>query len=483
MVSEDGKSRLTIYGQVDSRDGYDRNDDGFTELAERDMTSVGMNLRQFVGDNADFTLGYTHVNESRRGGDQLDQPVIEAEVAEAIDSIRDAVSASWSHAVNDKFDYRLTTAFSYTDRDTYYGAGQDPNAFGSSQNPLAVVDSQFNHYLGKHTVTWGGQYTWENLTDSQPGYNLSTDVDYDAAGIYLQDDWQIVEPLSLVIGGRAEYHSELNDPVLSPRLAAKWSPVDDLNVRASYAHGFRAPQIFSEDLHITIVGGDPSRIVNDPDLTEETSDSFTLGAEWTPEIGSGFGLFEVTGFYTLLEDKFAERFIGNDGTADIYERYNASDATIYGVEFNLGYQKVDKYEVRLGWVFQQSEYDEPEGDFGSTNFEYTPDSYGVLTGTYNAPWDLLLFVGGKFTGPMEVPHYAGWIPADTLETTDAFMAWDASVAKTFGLNGRDLTLTLGVKNIFDEYQDDLDEGPDRDPGYTYGPRLPRTVYASAKYEF
>ena len=483
VVSEDGKSRMTIYGQVDSRDGYDRNGDGFTEIAERDMTSVGANLRQFVGDNADFTLGYTHVDESRRGGDNLDKPEFQAEVAEAIDSTRDAVSGTWSHGVNDKFDYRLTAAFSYTDRDTYYGAGMDPNAYGSSQNPLALIDSQFNHYLGKHTVTWGGQYSWENLTDSQPGYNLSTDVDYDNFGLYLQDDWQIVEPVSLVIGGRVDKHSELDDPVFSPRVAAMWAPAEDLNIRASYAHGFRAPQIFSEDLHIAIVGGDPSRIENADDLEEETSDSFTLGAEWTPAIGSGFGLFEVTGFYTMLDGKFAEEFIGNDGTFDIYERYNASDASIYGVEFNLGYQKADKYEVRLGWVFQQSEYDESEGDFGSSNFEYTPDSYGVLSGTYNAPWDLLLFVGGKFTGPMEVPHYAGWIADDTLEDTDAFMSWDASVAKTFGFNGRDLTLTLGVKNIFDEFQDDLDEGADRDPGYIYGPRAPRTVYASAKYAF
>jgi outer membrane receptor for ferrienterochelin and colicins len=37
-------------------------------------------------------------------------------------------------------------------------------------------------------------------------------------------------------------------------------------------------------------------------------------------------------------------------------------------------------------------------------------------------------------------------------------------------------ITLGFKNIFDVYQEDLDEGPDRDPAYVYGPAMPRTLF-------
>ncbi|AKJ65230.1 hypothetical protein [Kiritimatiella glycovorans] len=36
---------------------------------------------------------------------------------------------------------------------------------------------------------------------------------------------------------------------------------------------------------------------------------------------------------------------------------------------------------------------------------------------------------------------------------------------------------------FDEFQDDLDQGPNRDSGYVYGPRLPRTVYLTANVAF
>ena len=40
------------------------------------------------------------------------------------------------------FDYRVTLAYAHTERDTYYGAGMDPDAYGSTENPLSVFDSQ-----------------------------------------------------------------------------------------------------------------------------------------------------------------------------------------------------------------------------------------------------------------------------------------------------------------------------------------------------
>ena len=43
------------------------------------------------------------------------------------------------------------------------------------------------------------------------------------------------------------------------------------------------------------------------------------------------------------------------------------------------------------------------------------------------------------------------------------------------------TFKLGVKNLTDEYQNDLDRGIDRDAGYVYGPAVPRMVYASIEF--
>lgn len=44
-------------------------------------------------------------------------------------------------------------------------------------------------------------------------------------------------------------------------------------------------------------------------------------------------------------------------------------------------------------------------------------------------------------------------------------------------NRVNLTVTAGVSNIFNSYQNDFDRGSRRDSGYIYGPALPRRVTA------
>ena len=360
----------------------------------------------------------------------------------------------------------------------------DPNAYGSSKNPVYVMDSQFNHYFSAHTLTWGGQFSVEDLEDEQPAYDRFTDEEYSNAGLYVQDDWALTDTLSFIPGARVDKHSEIDDAILSPRVALKWSPKEALSVRTSYATGFRAPQVFDEDLHITQVGGEGQVIRNADGLKEESSNSYTLGAEWTPQVGPGYALAEVTGFYTSLDDAFFLDEQDDPGTPDQeLVRINRGGARVYGAEFNTGYQINESFEVLVGYVHQDSQFDDPDDDFGTRAFFRTPDDYGVLKITLKDPNLVDVFVGAKYTGDMLAPHYAGSIPDDRLESTSSFLTWDVSVSRKFSVGKNKLTVLAGVKNLTDEYQGDLDRGPDRDAGDVYGPRFPRTFYASMKYLF
>lgn len=40
---------------------------------------------------------------------------------------------------------------------------------------------------------------------------------------------------------------------------------------------------------------------------------------------------------------------------------------------------------------------------------------------------------------------------------------------------------MGIRNIFNSYQNDFDVSEFRDPAYIYGPSLPRTVTFSIKF--
>ena len=85
---------------------------------------------------------------------------------------------------------------------------------------------------------------------------------------------------------------------------------------------------------------------------------------------------------------------------------------------------------------------------------------------------------------MLAPHYAGFIPEDRLERTPFFLTLDANASHTFELGGeRQIVLTVGLRNLTDEYQQDLDRGPLRDPSYVVGPRPPRSLCAAVDLRF
>ena len=121
--------------------------------------------------------------------------------------------------------------------------------------------------------------------------------------------------------------------------------------------------------------------------------------------------------------------------------------------------------------------------------ERTPDLYAYLTGIYTPVKRLLLTVTGIFTGPMLVYHHASDDDGSKHSgeghiqkvITDSFfdLSLKAAYSIPFG-ESTELELSIGVQNILDSYQRDLDSGSERDAAYIYGPSLPRTLVFGAK---
>lgn len=485
-VSADRRTFVTAFGQVDRVSPVDVNGDGFTEVSRRRMHATGVRVNRYELDGrAKLTLDGTHVQEHRRGGDALRLPPHEALIAEAIDSRRLALSGTWFHSVSRRFDYRITGSSADADRDSYYGTGRDPNAYGASGSRVSVVDSQLNHYLGRHTISWGAQGTVETLADSQPAYGRTTDATYTNAGVFVQDDWSFAPRWQLLLGLRGDRHSALSRPVLSPRVAVMHSPVPALDIRVSAARGFRAPQVFDEDLHLSSVAGNIRIISLDPQLREERSASFMAGFEWKPQAGPGQALLEINGFQTTLSDLFHVQEADDPATPLAeFMKVNFGRAQVYGIELNAGWGIGDTFVLQGGIVVQRARFAEPEPDFGSRDFFRTPRRYSNLTLTWQAPRAAELFLAVRHTGSMLAPHYAGFVAEDRLERTPAFAVLDVGVARTFRVGtGPRLTLGLFGRNLTDAYQPDLDRGPLRDSAYVYGPRFPRGVGATLRMEY
>jgi len=484
-VSRDRETFATGFVQSDGVRPLDVDGDGFTEVSRRRLDAVGGRFNRYALSNrAKLTFEATRFSEERRGGDLLRLPPDQANIAEWVGTRRTAVGATWFHAPNPRIDYRVTAAGADTTRDSYYGAGQDPNAFGDTQSRLLVVDSQVNQYAGRHTVSWGVQVSAEDLLDRQPAYGRLTDVSYSNAAFFLQDEWAFARGWSVLYGARADRHTAVNRPITSPRVALMYSPGEALDLRASVAGGFRAPQVFDEDLHLRAVGGEMVRIDLSPDLREETSTNSMIGAEWKPALWRGQALLEANAFSTSLHDLFHVSEVSAPGSeARTFLKQNLGRAHVYGVELNAGWGQGDTFVLQGGVVVQRARFAEPEPEFGSRDFFRTPDVYGNLMVTWRHARYGEWFAGLRYTGPMKAPHYAGHIDEDRLETTPSFVTLDANVSWPLAAARPRLVLTVGGRNLTNAYQQDLDRGPLRDASYVYGPRFPRSLIMGLRVEY
>jgi outer membrane receptor for ferrienterochelin and colicins len=476
---------ITGFAQLDRLSPRDVDDDGFTDVSRRHLGAAGLRAnRLFASGRARLTLDYSLIHEDRRGGDQLHLPPHEATIAEAIDSERHALSAGWSHGPSARFDYRFTLAGASTDRHSYYGAGRDPNAYGETSSTLALADAQFNHYLGPHILSWGGQLSRDRMIDRQPAYGRQLDLSFTSRGLFLQDDWTIRRGWQLLSGVRADWHSALSTAVVSPRVALMITPIDPLDIRVSIARGFRAPQVFDEDLHLSSVAGQVRLIHVDPGLREERATGLMAGFEWKPVAGPGQAMVEANVFRTRLVDLFHAIERDDPATPPLdMLKTNLGGATVEGIEMNLGWGMGDELVIQGGVVHQRAVFDDPEPDFDSREFFRTPRRYGNVSVRWNTERGWEAFAGVRVTGSMKAPHYAGFIPQNRLETTPRFTTIDLSIGRRFAFGGRTLTVTASARNIGNSFQRDLDRGPLRDAAYVYGPRFPRSLGLLARVEF
>lgn len=500
LVNAESTSGVFVFGSTRNRELYDRNGDGYTELGELSNETIGFNFFIRPVDNGELVIGLHRIHEERRGGSDLSKPIHEAAVGEWTEHFKWGGKVKWEQSVYKKFDYNVHYSFSFLERDSYYGGLEDNsdearlqalNSYGYSKNPLHSAGMQGNWYLNNHTLSAGAQFFYDQLEDrsvSTSAYNI--DQITRNTGFYVQDEVKFDDhgDIILVAGVRFDKHSEIESLILSPRLNFKYSISHELLLRGGYTSGFKAPQIFNEDLHICGLEGTQRIIRNSGDLREEKSHSFNLGMEYQGYAGNIPLLIGVTGFYTRLNGAYSEVFVEATDTYELWQRVNSEGAYVAGIEFDFGVKPVSGLEVRSGLLFKENKFDNKNEDFFTREFLRTSNISGYLRNSYDISESVNIFAAVSFNNPQYVPHEiiveGSDDPELKLTKTESFVIVDAGVTyKIPFLNSFGGSISAGVKNLTDVYQSDLDVGRERDPGYIYGPSQPRTVYFSLETNF
>ena len=486
IVSEDNKLGLAIFGQNTAKDAWDANGDGFTELSAISGQTLGFRGYVKTGLYSKITAEYHHLQEFRRGGDNLNLPPHEAMIAEQTDHSINTGGLKFDWFSKDqKHRFNAFASLQHIDRDSYYGAGKDPNAYGNTTDLTWVGGAQYIHKSDKclfmpADLTVGLEYNEDYLRDNMWGYSRTTDQTVRIVSAYAQNEWKN-ERWGILIGGRLDKHNLIDGLIFSPRANLRFNPSENINFRASYSYGFRAPQAFDEDLHIDNVGGTVSMIRLAEDLKVEKSQSVSVSADMYRSWGRWQGNLLVEGFFTDLGDVFALRELGFENGILIKERYNESGARVFGgnLEGKVAYKNL--LQVQMGMTAQISRYKYArswgEGVEATRKMFRTPDLHGYMTASYSPTKQLTFALTGTYTGSMLVEHHAGMIEQNTTVRTPDF--WDMGFKTSYDFkvySSFTLQLNAGVQNIFNSFQKDFDSGADRDSGYMYGPTLPRTIF-------
>lgn len=493
LVTDDQRAGLYIFGQNRHRAAYDHDDDGYSEIPKLHGQTVGFRSYLKTSLYSKLTFEYHHMEEFRRGGDLLNRPPHEANIAEQVEHSINGGGLKFDYfSPDEKHRFNVFASAQHIDRNSYYGGGQDPNAYGKTNDLNWMAGSQYIYSFGKcifmpSDLTVGIEFNQDKLKDNMWGYNRQVNQTVKIGSAFLQNEWKN-DKWGILIGGRLDKHNLIDNIIFSPRANLRFNPTEDINFRLSYSSGFRAPQAFDEDLHIENVGGSVAMIKLSDNLKEERSQSFSASADVYQRLGDFQVNFLVEGFFTKLNDVFALTDAEEENGILTRVRYNAPGARVMGLtlEGKLAYRNL--FQFQAGLTLQQSHYDEahewnPEAPKVKKMMR-TPNTYGYFTATYTPIKPLSVTLSGTYTGSMLVPHEAGVIEKPVTVMTKKFADIGLKAAYDFKLyKSINLQVNAGVQNIFNSYQNDFDKGPDRDSGYIYGPSLPRSFFAGVKISY
>lgn len=505
LVEEEGRYGITLYESYRRRSPYDHDGDGFSEIGKLNQNTLGFNAFYRVDDSRRIALEYHNTYEFRRGGNKFDLEPFLTDITEQTQHYINSGSVNYIQHWRD-FTRRLNAYASaqHIDRNSYYGAQQNPDAYGKTSDVTFIGGATFSADLSRFifspaTITAGAEYQTNRLHDIMTGYGRDMRQNADIVGAFAQSEWKM-RHFTVLAGARVDHHNLIDNPIFSPRINLLYRPTSAWQLRATWSTGFRAPQAYDEDLHVTAVGGEGVIIRLADGLKPERSNSFSGSVDWDAHLGDVEADFLVEGFFTSLNDVFLLEDLGhNDDGIAIKERRNGSGAKVYGANADFRFTYSD-YSLQLGFTAQRSRYNTPEAwsndpDVAPTRqMPSAPDYYGFFTLTAMPLSRLECSLSGIYTGRMYVPHFAPapadipdgyeyqYLTRDELFHSPSFFELGARVAYTIPLSGKlRMQIGAGVKNITGDFQRDLDKGGFRDSGYFYGPTQPRTYFMTLKF--
>lgn len=252
-----------------------------------------------------------------------------------------------------------------------------------------------------HTITLGGQYRTEKLSDA--GNQINPDlnkVERWAYSFFIEDEWWLLDNFALTGGLRYDYDENYGGE-FTPRLYAVWNIDDVWTLKGGMSKGYSAPGLRqSTDGWGQISGGGmyaiDGVILGNSKLKPEKTTNYEISTSFTPNETLDIN---ATAFYTKFKDKIETtrvcNMIGYGGTDAtclyngtefwyIDERTNVDNAKLYGFELAARWQPIDTLTLSSSYTYTKTKI--TSGDKKGTPLNRVPDHlFNIKTDWQFAP--------------------------------------------------------------------------------------------------
>ncbi len=489
LTGSEKKTAASFFASRRTRDGWDANGDGFTEMPELANTSFGGKIFLKPAAQHKISINAWHIHEFRRGGNAPDLPADRADQSEerTHDIAIGGADYTFSPTAK-KWRLQVFSAFQKTRRRHYTGIDHS-DGWGNTRSLTNISGAQWNLDFSlkniQNSLILGIEHQFDDTFDEIKGYNFLIDQKTHLTGFFAQTEWKFSPKLTALAGVRLNKHNFLPNPIATPRANILFKPSEKWQFRSAWARGFTAPQAFEADMHIAFAGGGVSFIRLDPNLIPETSNSVNFSADFNDPRPTYIYGFTTEIFRTRLFDAFVLEETGADaaGNQQLLRR-NGGHSTVAGLTLEARFNYNQKVQLETGFTLQTSRFDRPvawsQEVGGIQKYLRTPEKYGFFTLIFFPEKKLNGTLSGIYTGKMLVPHFAGapGILKDELFDAPSFFELNFKISQKFRLPGLEngLTFSAGVQNVFNSFQSNFDSGKFRDSNFVYGSSRPRTVF-------
>lgn len=413
--------------------------------------TLGFDVNYFVEEREGAYIGYFH--PSAYGVPLFNVPVNSSDKNNRLDLSLDATYKAMdeleikARVYNSNYEKRnKTTAREYAAMGYASEEASAQNGMDADVDIKVAELSALYMASDEHLVTIGGEYR-EETRDSSVFSQASTltrkEMDYKS--FYLQDEWQMSEKLSAIVGARYDAISNA-DSKATFRLGGVYEFDKMASLRANFAQGYRVPDI--REMYIfkqTPAGLQVGAQAMGYDLKPESTNAYEIG------LGGQNGVvsYDLVFFYNDVKDTIAQT-MGLYGGNAAYTFENVADANTKGIELSLKYKISSDLSSSFYWSELRTKNEATKKDL-----EFQPERTVMLGVDYKFTHALSGGIFAKYIGEQYYTNVLnrGAPNESRMEATaDGFTTLDLrgeyKLNKTFDIYG-------GINNITDEKVEDV----------------------------